>query len=73
MVAAIGLFPLTPTETQLSFEGTYDPPLGRLGGLFDAAIGHRIAETTVDRFVTEIASWLREALVTTDRAEVAAR
>lgn len=62
MVASLAVFSAAPDETQLAFNGTYDPPLGRVGDLLDDAFGHRIAETTVDRFVKEVAAWLREEL-----------
>jgi hypothetical protein len=58
----LSVFPLTPTETQLELEGHYVPPLGKAGALFDATLGHRMAEGSLTRFVQEVASWLREEL-----------
>lgn len=60
--AATMLFvdPLTPTETQLDFAGVYEPPLPPLGGLLNAADGHRIADLSPHRFVTSVAEHLRQ-------------
>ena len=62
MKAELAVYPLTATETQLDFSGRYEPPLGWLGTAVDAAIGHRIAEASVHRFVSEVAHYLRSAL-----------
>jgi len=59
MKAALNLFPLSATETQLELEGTYDPPLGVLGNAIDAVLLHRIAEASVLRFVQDVAVFLR--------------
>ena len=60
MQAKLFVYPLTPTETQLDFAGVYEPPLGPLGGLLNAAGGHRIADLSVHRFVTSVAEHLRQ-------------
>ncbi|MDH4064517.1 MAG: hypothetical protein OEW19_08955 [Acidobacteriota bacterium] len=60
MDAVLTIYPLTATETQLDFLGHYDPPLGVFGGAMDALAGHRIAEASVHRFVTDVARYLRE-------------
>jgi hypothetical protein len=62
MRAVVSLYPLGPTETQLDLEGDYQPPLGPLGRVIDAAIGHRVAEASVHRFIEQVASYLREVL-----------
>jgi hypothetical protein len=62
MKAEIAIYPLTATETQLDFQGTYDPPLGALGKAMNALVGHRIAEASVHRFVTDVAGYLRQAI-----------
>ncbi len=62
MRAELKVYPLTATETQLDLSGRYEPPLGALGGAVDAVIGHRIAEASVHRFLTEIASHLKTSL-----------
>ena len=56
------IYPLTATETQLDFNGEYDPPLGVVGDAVDAAIGHRVAEASVQRFVADVGAYLRKAL-----------
>lgn len=62
MRGELRVYPLTGTETQLDFSGDYDPPMGAVGLAIDAAIGHRIAEACVHRFVTELAQHLRTRL-----------
>jgi hypothetical protein len=62
MKAEISLYPLTSTETQLDFWGLYEPPLGALGKAVNAIVGHRIAEASVHRFVSDVAEYLRRAL-----------
>jgi len=62
MQAELAFYPLTATETQLDFTGHYLPPLGILGSAIDAAIGHRIAEASVHRFVADVADYLRRTL-----------
>lgn len=59
MKAELSLWPLTATETQLELVGTYRPPLGAVGNVADAAIGHRIAEATVHRFLADLVEQLR--------------
>jgi len=62
MRADLSIYPLTPTETQLDLEGTYEPPLLAIGQAMNAAIGHRIAEASVHQFVRDIGRHLRSAL-----------
>ena len=62
MKGELVLYPLTPTETQLDFSGVYEPPLGILGSAVNALVGHRIAESTVHRFVADVAGYLRTTL-----------
>jgi hypothetical protein len=59
MTATLSLYPLSGTETQLDFEGRYQPPLGVVGDIFDGLAGHRLAEAAVLELVREIATWLR--------------
>ncbi len=59
MKADISIYPLTATETQLDFWGQYEPPLGALGKAVNAVLGHRIAEASVHRFVSDVARHLR--------------
>lgn len=62
MEGEIAIYPLTATETQIEFAGRYEPPLGPLGGAIDRVVGHRIAEATIHRFVTDVADYLRRTL-----------
>jgi hypothetical protein len=62
MKAELSIYPLTATETQLDFRGFYEPPFGTLGKAVDAMVGHRIAEVSVDRFVNDVAGYLRRTL-----------
>jgi hypothetical protein len=62
MKGTLSVYPLTSKETQLDFAGSYEPPLGPLGSAIDAAVGHRIAESSVHRFVTDVAAFLRRNL-----------
>lgn len=62
MTAEMIVFPLTPNETQLDLTGVYEPPLGAVGGVIDAAIGNRIAEATVHQFVSDVAAYLASAI-----------
>ena len=62
MRGELSVYALTATETQLDFAGQYEPPLGPVGSAIDALAGHKIAEASVHRFVTDIAAYLRENL-----------
>jgi hypothetical protein len=76
MKATLAVFALSPTETRLELEGQYRVPMGKVGEWLDAAVGHRIAEASVTRFVQEVAGWLREELMTStaiDEATPASR
>ena len=58
MRATLSVYALTPTETQLDFAGTYDPPLGIVGEAVDAIAMHGIAKESVTGFVHEVARFL---------------
>jgi hypothetical protein len=62
MKADLAIYPLTSTETQLDFSGVYEPPLGPLGKAMNTIAGHRIAEVSVHRFVSDVAGYLRRTL-----------
>src|SRR5262249_39574714 len=62
MRGELSVYPLTSTETQLDFSGVYEPPFGPVGKTMNAIVGHRIAEGSVHRFVTDVAGYLRQAL-----------
>ena len=53
-----------PPLTQIGLMGRYRPPAGLLGAAGDALLMHRVAEASVRRFVTELASRLRGAAQT---------
>jgi len=59
MAGALWVYALAPSETQIEFIGTYDPPLGLVGEAIDAVVMRRIAEASVQRFVSDVASFLR--------------
>jgi hypothetical protein len=48
-----------PAQSRLSFEASYDPPVGALGQLADWALMHRVAEASVREFVLRTAGSLR--------------
>lgn len=62
MRGELSIYPLTSTETQLDFSGVYEPPFGAVGKTMNAIVGHRIAEVSVHRFITDVAGYLRHAL-----------
>ncbi|MDR3747109.1 MAG: hypothetical protein P4M04_02970 [Acidobacteriota bacterium] len=62
MHGELSIYPLTSTETQLDFSGTYEPPLGAVGKTINTIVGHRIAEASVHSFVADVAAYLRQAL-----------
>jgi hypothetical protein len=62
MQGELFIYPLTSTETQLDFLGVYEPPLGAVGKAMNAIVGHRIAEVSVHRFVSDVAEYLRRTL-----------
>ncbi len=62
MKGELSVYPLTSTETQLDFSGVYEPPFGAVGTVMNAIVGHRIAEVSVHRFVSDVAAYLRQAL-----------
>lgn len=62
MQGELAAYPLTSTETQLDFSGVYEPPLGPVGKALNAVALHRLAESSVHRFVADVADYLRRAL-----------
>jgi hypothetical protein len=69
MKAELSIYPLTSMETQLYLSGNYEPPLGMLGSLIDAAGGYRIAEASVHQFITDVAVYLRKELADSNGLE----
>jgi len=62
MQGELSVYPLTSTETQLDFCGIYEPPFGAVGKTMNAIAGHRIAEASVHRFISDVAGYLRRVL-----------
>lgn len=62
MRAELAFYPLTGSETQIDFSGNYEPPMGALGSTINALVGHRIAEGSIQRFVTDVSRYLRESI-----------
>jgi hypothetical protein len=62
MSAQLSAWPLSAVETQLEIEGEYRPPLGVVGNAIDAAVGHRVAEAAVKRFLDDVVEQLRREL-----------
>jgi hypothetical protein len=62
MNGELSIYPLTPSETQLDFLGVYEPPFGVVGKTMNAIVGHRIAEVSVHRFISDVAGYLRKTL-----------
>lgn len=62
---------LHPPLVQVTLAGTYAPPLGSVGALFDQMFDRRLAEAVVHRFVGEVASRLEELVGATQESETA--
>jgi hypothetical protein len=62
MEADLMVYPLSRDETQLELHGRYTPPLGAVGSALDSLVGHRVADASVHRFVTDVATLLRDEL-----------
>ncbi len=62
MSADLALSPMTFAETRIEFEGIYRPPLAAIGKMFDAAVGHRIAEAAVQQLVSDLIEQIRHEL-----------
>lgn len=61
MLADLIVAPLGSSRAQLTFRGSYDPPLGPVGEVLDRALLHRVAESSVKAFMDRIASALGQA------------
>lgn len=51
VVSSIG-----PDLTHVAFRGSYRPPLGPVGRVLDRSLMHRVAESTIKRFVDALAA-----------------
>ena len=76
MSADLVVAPIGTDSTSFVFEGTYDPPLGFVGGAFDRLVMNRLAEMTVKIWVDRVVdlaerTWVdeqRRRLTGTDEA-----
>jgi hypothetical protein len=59
MRATLVIYALSPTETQLDFDGEYEPPMGVFGAAADTMVMHRFAEAAAQNFVRDVAGHLR--------------
>jgi hypothetical protein len=53
--------------TCLEVAGTYRPPLGLVGVIVDGAIGHRVAEVSIEHFAAAVARRLDHAALRRER------
>ena len=65
MSAQLSVWPLSSSETQVEMEGEYRPPLGAVGDAIDAAVGHKIADASVHKFLEDLVQQIRHELPTT--------
>ena len=60
MTADLVIQPLGEEATILTFQGSYEPPLGEVGRVLDRAVLHRVAQVSVKDFVDRIVAALSE-------------
>jgi hypothetical protein len=58
----IELAPIDPVWCRLSMAVAYTPPLGGFGARVDRALFHRVAESTVRSFLTQVAARLKSGI-----------
>jgi hypothetical protein len=56
MEAELAVAAMGPDLTQVTFQGTYKPPLGIVGQVLDRTLLHRFAESSVKDFVDRVIS-----------------
>lgn len=61
MEADIEAYPLSSTETQVSFLGRYRPPLGPVGAMADSVALHRVADASLHRFFESLMEPLKNS------------
>ena len=61
--------PLSSYDVQIALLGYYHAPFGTIGAVFDAILGRRIAEVTVEHLVEEIAAAIAEPLIASKAAQ----
>jgi hypothetical protein len=53
----------------LQLDGSYEPPLGKLGAAFDAVVGHAVAESTGRDLLERIGTYLEQSCRATEAAK----
>ena len=61
VTADLEIEPIDNDRTMVSLLASYDPPLGRLGAIFDRVAMHRVAEAALGRFFAELVRDIRTA------------
>ena len=67
MQADLVVSPIDETSTSVVFEGTYEPPLGFVGGAFDRLVMNRLAEMTVKIWVDRVVELAERTWVEAER------
>lgn len=67
MQADLVVSPIDEGSTSVVFEGTYEPPLGFVGGAFDRLVMNRLAEMTVKIWVDRVAELAENTWVEAER------
>jgi len=60
MTAELRLSKVGDDVTQIRLSGSYSVPFGSIGQIFDDALLHRVAESTVHNFVLRVADAIRQ-------------
>lgn len=67
----ISALSLHPPMVQVTLAGSYEPPLGAVGGVVDRALTHRMAEAVIHRFVEDVTDRLEARVATLSADEKA--
>jgi hypothetical protein len=62
MNADLVVQPLGPGLVEVIFRGSYEPPLGGLGRLFDRALLHRLAEASAKLFLDQLCMAVEDSI-----------
>jgi hypothetical protein len=71
MAADLVVAPIDERSTSCVFEGTYEPPLGFVGGAFDRLVMNRLAEMTVKIWVDRVVDLAERTWVEEQRHHIA--
>jgi hypothetical protein len=71
MSADLVVSPIDEQSTSFVFEGTYEPPLGFVGGAFDRLVMNRLAEMTVKIWVDRVVDLAEQTWVEEQRERMA--